>query len=232
MAAHAAVRGRDDVAAVRRQLEMTRATAAGAGRARPRGRRPQPPPRQAVRRDRSAATHPARAPSPGSGRPDALGPMSRAGARPRRRRSRPTGDSASRARTSPIEQLLLRSAEPRRRPGGEDDGGDHRERTVTWSTTTIRVGVPFGSAASPNVPIRSTTAMPLHDPADDRVVGRERRRCPVITKNCEPAAPGGSVAVLPIATTALDVVGGRPPACRRSCSPGPPCPSASGRRPG
>ena len=60
------------------------------------------------------------------------------------------------------QQPLLRRAEARRLTGGEHDGGDaHDSSTVTDSMTTGRVGVPFGSLASPKPSMRSTVSMPL-----------------------------------------------------------------------
>ena len=57
-------------------------------------------------------------------------------------------------------ELLLGRAEPRRFSRSEDDRGDHLDPAVTLSMTTTFVGVPFGSDASPSLPIRSTVAMP------------------------------------------------------------------------
>ena len=203
MAAHAVVRGRDDVAALRSP-------------ARDRGRRLRAT-GQAVGQDDDRSL--------GAGmqvarpqRSHAPGPRSQSGQRRPERagtewvervRALDHDDLVHRRLGQPGEDVVDHSCcferEPRRRSGGEDDRGDHDDAAVmVHDHDPGRRAV--GSAGSPTSD--PSTTCTADDVADDGVVGRERRRGPRHHEDCERAAPGGSVAVFPIARPPY-VVGGR-----------------------
>ena len=229
----AAVRRGDDVPAVRAQLPITRATAAGA-RSRPvreHDERSLDVVASAARPQRSEAPGPRAQSAQRTRRASPRSTLLRSAYAPSTTTTSSTGLAATRPSTSGSSSALLRAAEAGRAPAARTTAATR----LICSTTRHRVdddGLGGCSVAgSPSCPIRSTTSRPLGHRADDRVVGREPD---VVAGDDEELAAGRARRLgrgLRHRDHALRVRGVRRPARRRSSSPGPPLPDWVGSPP-